>query len=115
VLAFVLAVSAFALVGLPPTAGFTGKLFLFASTWGRGFDWLIIVAAVNTAISIFYYLNMVRYAYTREPGEGEQAMARPHLWANAFGLLLAVGILAIGMLPGSVFELAAMAGQQLLP
>ncbi len=115
VLAFVLAVGAFSLVGLPPTAGFTGKLFLLSAAWGRGFDWLVIVAAVNTAISIFYYLSLVRYAYTSEPGEGGALLTRPAAWANAFGLLLATAVLALGVLPGSMFSLAAAAGQQLLP
>ena len=65
-LAFVLAVGAFALVGLPPTAGFMGKLFLLTAAWNRGYNWLIIIAALNTAISIYYYLNIVRHAYTQE-------------------------------------------------
>ncbi len=55
--AFTRAVAAFSLVGLPPTAGFMGKLFLLSAAWGRGYDWLVVVAALNTAISIYYYLK----------------------------------------------------------
>ena len=47
VLAFVLAVAALALVGLPPTAGFMGKLFLLSAAWDRGYDWLVVVAAAE--------------------------------------------------------------------
>lgn len=121
ILAFVLAVAAFALVGLPPTAGFTGKLFLLSAAWGRGFDWLVVVAAVNTAISIFYYLNLVRYAYTAEPDASAEAkggvaqFASPTTWANVFGLVLAAMVLALGVLPSPLFNLAAAAGQQLVP
>ena len=69
VLAFVLAVGVFSLVGLPPTAGFMGKLFLLASARNYGYNWLVVLAAVNTAVSLYYYLNIVRHAYTLdEPG-----------------------------------------------
>ena len=52
------------LVGLPPTAGFAGKLFLLSAAWDQGYHWLVIVAVLNTAISIYYYLGLVRHAYT---------------------------------------------------
>jgi NADH-quinone oxidoreductase subunit N len=54
-LAAILAVAAFALVGLPPTAGFTGKLFLLSAAWEQGYHWLVIVAVLNTAISIYSF------------------------------------------------------------
>ncbi|MDL2210210.1 NADH-quinone oxidoreductase subunit N, partial [Desulfovibrio sp. OttesenSCG-928-O18] len=66
ILAFSLAVGAFALVGLPPTVGFMGKLFLLTSAWDHGYNWLVIGLVLNSAIAIYYYLNMVRHAYTEE-------------------------------------------------
>ncbi|MBI4799755.1 MAG: NADH-quinone oxidoreductase subunit N [Desulfarculus sp.] len=111
-LAFVLAVAAFSLVGLPPTAGFMGKLFLLTSAWNRGYDWLVIVAAVNTAIAIYYYLNLVRHAYTREAeGEFVQPRADSALW----GGVLAAVILILGAIPAPVFKWAEAAGRQLMP
>ena len=65
-LAFTLAVAAFSLAGIPPTGGFTGKLFLFTSAFREGHLAIVIIGAVNTAISIFYYLNLVRMSYSKE-------------------------------------------------
>jgi NADH-quinone oxidoreductase subunit N len=65
-LAFTLAVAAFSLAGIPPTGGFTGKLFLFTSAFKAGHLAIVIIGAVNTAISIFYYLNLVRMSYSKE-------------------------------------------------
>jgi proton-translocating NADH-quinone oxidoreductase chain N len=111
-LAFTLGVAAFALVGLPPTAGFMGKLFLFSAVWGRGYDWLVIVAALNTAISIYYYLNLVRHAYTRDPAAEAPALSGVgRFWPG----LLAASVLLLGVLPGPVFDLAVRAGQELMP
>jgi NADH-quinone oxidoreductase subunit N len=110
-LAFILAVAAFSLVGLPPTIGFMGKLFLLTAAWNRGNNWLIIVAAVNTAISIYYYLNLVRHAYTSE-AEGDLPSPRP---GSAFwGGVLAAILLLLGVFPGPVFRYAEMAGELLI-
>lgn len=113
-LALALAVGAFALVGLPPTGGFMGKLFLFTAAWGHGYDWLVIVAALNAAISIYYYLNLVRHAYTQDqPGREPAAQPEPRFsafWAGVLALLL----LFLGVLPGPAFNLALRAGEALL-
>jgi proton-translocating NADH-quinone oxidoreductase chain N len=112
-LAFVLAVGAFALVGLPPTVGFTGKLFLLTSAWGKGYNWLIIVAAVNTAFSIFYYLNLVRYAYTAETVVTKEIDLS--IGAGGIAMLLACLVILLGSLPAFVYDLAFAAGKQFLP
>lgn len=115
-LALVLAVAAFALVGLPPTAGFMGKLFLLTSAWNHGYNWLVVVAAVNTAFSIYYYLSLVRHAYTTEVDDPARLQPAPVsraalLWGSA----LAVVLLLLGAVPKPVFDLALRAGGQLLP
>ncbi len=107
-LAMILLVSAFSLVGLPPTAGFMGKLFLLTSAWDQGYNWLVIVAAVNTAISIYYYLNLVRHAYTKDPNTISRPMKEGHLW---WGALLAGIVLILGIMPYTVFKYAIKAGQ----
>jgi proton-translocating NADH-quinone oxidoreductase chain N len=112
-LAFVLAVAALALVGLPPTAGFMGKLFLLSAAWSRGYDWLVVVAALNTAISIYYYLNLIRHAYTVE-ADGE-ATALPAGGAALWGGVLAGLLLLLGAVPAPVFRWAEAAGRQLMP
>jgi NADH-quinone oxidoreductase subunit N len=111
-LAFVLAVAALALVGLPPTAGFMGKLFLLSAAWNRGYNWLIIVAALNTAISIYYYLNLIRHAYTTD---AESGAAAPRSGGALWGGVLAAVLLLLGILPAPVFRWAEAAGRQLMP
>ncbi|MCJ7833135.1 MAG: NADH-quinone oxidoreductase subunit N, partial [Deltaproteobacteria bacterium] len=106
-LAFTLAVGAFALAGIPPTAGFTGKFFLFIAALNQGHLTLVIIAAVNTAISIYYYLNIVRTAYGQDP-DGLPAV--PLSFSNRllnYGLILA--ILLMGTLPAWFIELARTA------
>jgi len=105
--ALALAVGAFALVGMPPTMGFTGKLFLFTSLWGHGYDWLVIIGALNTGISIFYYLNLVRYAYTRE-AEGPRIIDAG-IASRSIALILAGIVLALGCIPANVYEAALAA------
>jgi proton-translocating NADH-quinone oxidoreductase chain N len=111
-LAFVLAVAALALVGLPPTAGFMGKLFLLSAAWNRGYNWLVVVAALNTAISIYYYLNLIRHAYTVE---AEVEAASPPPGGAVWGGVLAGLLLALGAVPAPVFRWAEAAGRQLMP
>ncbi len=111
-LAMILAVAAFSLVGLPPTVGFIGKLFLLSAAWDQGFHWLVIVAVLNTAISIYYYLGMVRHAYTGESEAPALTVSKGHL---VFGGVLAVIVLLVGMLPASLYGLAARAAAALRP
>jgi NADH-quinone oxidoreductase subunit N len=111
-LAFVLAVGALALVGLPPTAGFMGKLFLLSAAWDRGYNWLVVVAALNTAISIYYYLNLIRHAYTVE---ADSEAAAPAPGGVLVGGVLAGLLLLLGAVPAPVFRWAEAAGRQLMP
>lgn len=115
VMAMVLAVAAFALVGLPPTAGFTGKLFLITSAWNHGYNWLVVVAVVNTAIAIYYYLSLVRHAYTADVDEAALVPAGVSNINLTVGGILAVSLLLLGVLPGAVFQWADTAGRALLP
>jgi NADH-quinone oxidoreductase subunit N len=106
-LAFTLAVGAFALAGIPPTAGFTGKLFLFTAALNQGHLALVLVAAVNTAISIYYYLNLVRTAYGQDPnGLPEVDLSFSNRILN-YGLILA--IILLGALPSWFIDLAKTA------
>ncbi len=112
ILAFVLAVSAFALVGLPPTAGFIGKLFLFNSAWDAGFYWLVIIAVINTALAIFYYLNLVRHAYTLDEVAPSKITLSPI--GASIAVILALGVLYLGVMPQNIFDFLVQASQGIL-
>ncbi len=109
VLAFSLAVAAMSLMGLPPTGGFIGKLFIFTSAWGHGFDWLVVLAAVAAAMGAFYYLNFVRYSYTLDE---ERNKISAGVYESAVALALAVAVFAVGILPSFIlaFTKAASSG-----
>jgi NADH-quinone oxidoreductase subunit N len=110
-LAFSLAVGAFALVGLPPTVGFMGKLFLMSAAWNNGYNWLVIALGVNSGIAIYYYLSLVRHAYTEDKAPGQ-----PHdgsLFASAGAVLLAGLVLLLGIAPAFVYDFALSAGSTL--
>lgn len=58
---------ALSLIGIPPTAGFVGKLYLFNAAIQGGFYWLAIIGAMNSAISLYYYFKVVMVMYMQEP------------------------------------------------
>ena len=86
------------LAGFPPTAGFVGKFYIFKSAVQSGHIWLVIIGAVNTAISAFYYLRVVVTMYMREPEE--ELEFSPYSSTLVIGLIIAaIGVLLIGVLP----------------
>jgi NADH-quinone oxidoreductase subunit N len=65
-LSWILTISLFSLAGVPPTAGFFGKLFLLTSGAGAGNYLLIGYAAINMVISMYYYLRIVKAIFMDE-------------------------------------------------
>ncbi|SNR75799.1 NADH-quinone oxidoreductase subunit N [Desulfurobacterium atlanticum] len=107
VLAFAITVAAMALTGLPPTCGFIGKFFLLTGAWGKGFDWLIVVAALNTAISAYYYLKLVRFSYAEEGNEEKDISIS--LFDSSVALILSAIVFLIGIIPSPIYQLAIKA------
>ncbi|KAA0973429.1 NADH-quinone oxidoreductase subunit N [Paeniglutamicibacter gangotriensis] len=62
-----LIVSALSLVGTPPTAVFIGKVIIFTVTWDGGMAWLVVAAAANSVLSLFYYLRLFRPTFRSPP------------------------------------------------
>ncbi len=69
VLALTFSIFLFSLTGLPPFAGFIGKYLLFAAVVEKGLYWLAIVAVINSAISLFYYVRIIKAMYLEQPAE----------------------------------------------
>ncbi len=65
--AFALTVFLFSLTGIPPTFGFIGKLYLFAALIRTNYIWLAIVGVLNSVVSLYYYVKVVRYMYLVQP------------------------------------------------
>ncbi len=60
-----LAIAMLGFIGLPPMGLFLGKLYVFGALYERGWIWLMVLGAVFTAVSVYYYLNVVRMVYAR--------------------------------------------------
>ena len=94
-LAWVMALALFSLAGIPPAAGFFGKMFLLGAGAARGNHWFIIVAALNMIISLYYYLKVVRVMFM-DPAENpaSAAVIQPSV---KFGLIIcSAGIVLTG-------------------
>ncbi len=112
VLALTMMVGMFGLAGIPPTAGFAGKWFLFTAAIERGLFWLVIVAAINVTISLYYYLQIIKEAYLT-PAEDESAIrVSPIVTATAWAALGLV--LVAGFYPRPLWELAEQAARTLV-
>ncbi len=112
ILAFTLAAAAFGMTGIPPTVGFTGKFLIFSSALQKGFYALVIIAVINAGISAFYYLKMVRAAYTTSPDGAPAIEISPNV--KLLGVILTALILLVGIFPqpftGLVKEAVALVG-----
>ena len=97
-LALFLTIMLLSLAGFPPTAGFVGKFYIFRSAVASGQIWLVVIGAINTAISAFFYLRVVVTMYMKEPEEELNFRAYPASLIVAL-LLAVIGVLLIGILP----------------
>jgi NADH-quinone oxidoreductase subunit N len=106
-LALVLLVGMFALAGIPPFVGFIGKFMLLTGALQAGHLTLVILAALNTAIAIFYYLSVVRVAFTADPGD--RADVEVGFSTRAVGVILMVVIVYMGVAPNYILNVASQA------
>ena len=96
-LAWMMALALFSLAGIPPTAGFFGKLFLLQAAVGREMYWLVGIAGLNMILSLFYYLRVVRYMFMEKPLE---ETILPVAWSRStwLGLMIcSLGIVLAGV------------------
>lgn len=102
-LSFALVVSLLSLVGTPPTAVFVGKLTAFVAAWDGGLAWLVVVAAVNSVASLFYYVRWLAPMFARNSPRSVERSRRP--WAETATIIGAVVTVAIGVGAGLMLTL----------
>ena len=96
----------FSLTGIPGTAGFIGKFYLFNSVVRADLTWLAVIAVIFSAVSAFYYLRVIMYMFFREP-EVEYATKESINGPMAASLVLsAIGVLVIGLMPSAFWSAA---------
>jgi NADH-quinone oxidoreductase subunit N len=98
------------LAGIPPTAGFFGKWYLFKATIDAGLYGLAVIALVNSVIAAYYYLRVLVYMYMREPAAGAPvAVPMRSGYVTAALVLSALLVLVFGLAPGRYLDLAVSA------
>ena len=96
-LAMSLILGIFALAGVPPSIGFTGKLLIFTSAMNAGYFWLVLIGAVNGTICLYYYLKVIYAAYfIDDPGLPAIQLSLPIRLLN---YALAAIIIGFGFFP----------------
>jgi NADH-quinone oxidoreductase subunit N len=108
-LALALTLCLISLIGMPPAAGFMAKFYIFSGAVQHGLLWLVIIAVINSVISAYYYLRVVKVMWLGEPASAEKV---PASGALKLALSLACfGVLLLGIVPGLVMRLAEIAAQ----
>jgi NADH-quinone oxidoreductase subunit N len=93
----------FSLTGIPPTAGFIGKFYVFMEVIRAGYTPLAIIAVVFSAISAFFYLRIVMYMYMKEP-QREVVLTNSPAMSIALAFMSAM-VLVLGVFPSLLLDL----------
>ncbi len=111
VLALALTLCLISLIGMPPAAGFMAKFYVFRAAVLNDLVWLVVIAALNSVISAYYYLRVVKVMWFGEPASTDKV---PSSGAPRFALFVCcLGVLALGIIPGLIMKLAEVAGNLL--
>ena len=95
-LAFLMTLALFSLAGIPPFAGFFSKFFIFAAAFRSGFHLLVFIALVNTVLSLYYYLKIVKALYINKSDEPIAAF-RSDNYTRASLVLCTLGIVVLSI------------------
>jgi len=93
-LAIVMTIAMLSLAGIPLTAGFLGKLWIFISAFERGLYWVMVLAALMSAVGLYYYFRVIIAMYLKEPHDRKQdtkiEVTTPYIFALLLTTLLTV-------------------------
>jgi NADH-quinone oxidoreductase subunit N len=106
-LALVLTLCLISLIGMPPAAGFMAKFYIFSAAVQQNLLWLVVVAVINSVISAYYYLRVVKVMWLGQPASSEKVPSSGELRLAL--VLCSLGVLLLGIIPGSVMRAAQLA------
>jgi NADH-quinone oxidoreductase subunit N len=109
-----LTVCMFSLSGLPPTAGFIAKFYIFKTAVDSGHVTIALIGILTSIVSVYYYLRVVYFLYMKEPAEG-YAVPVAGVFATGALAISIIGIFVIGLFPTPLFEMAGAAARAMLP
>jgi NADH-quinone oxidoreductase subunit N len=109
--AFAMLLFMLSLGGIPPTAGFMGKFWLFSAAIDAHYYGLALIGVLNSAISLYYYIRIVVFMYLKKETIGSQPTTSPAL-AVVLGVAV-LGTLVIGVYPRLLFEVAELSAKTL--
>src|SRR5262249_22674340 len=112
-LAALLSLFLLSLAGVPGTAGFAGKFFIFRSTVESGLVWLTVIGVITTVVSFYYYLSVIVQMYMRAPSEEFTNVGRVGGWRVAL-FISAAATLYLGIFPSHVLDWATSAAFSVL-
>lgn len=107
-LAAVMSLFLFSLAGMPPTAGFIGKFYLFSGALEQGYLWLVIIGVLNSAASVYYYLRVMVYMYMK-PAEEEFDWFTVGAPVSLALVVAVAGSLIPGIVPSLLLQFAQQA------
>ena len=109
VLALALTLCLISLIGMPPAAGFMAKFYIFRAAVDNYLLWLVVLAVLNSVISAYYYLRVVKVMWVGKPASEEKV---PSSGAPRLALFLCcLGVLVLGIIPGLMMRLAELASK----
>ena len=100
------------LAGIPTTAGFVGKWYLFGAAVRSDYVWLAVLAVVMTTVSVYFYLRVVVAMYMRDPETGSDSLGLSGTMVGTLAVALVFTIL-IGIYPDPFLDLASQGAVQL--
>ncbi len=109
--AFAMLIFMLSLGGIPPTAGFMGKFWLFGAAIESGYVWLAVIGVLNSAVSLYYYVRIVVFMWLKNEPSGTEPVTSPTM-AFALGLMV-VATLLLGVYPRPLFEFAEASARTL--
>ncbi|GIW22867.1 MAG: NADH-quinone oxidoreductase subunit N [Candidatus Sericytochromatia bacterium] len=103
--AFVFSACLVSLAGLPPFGGFTGKFYLFVSAVNSGYTWLAFVGALNSVISLYFYVRIIKVMYFKDNKE-DLVLGLPNAASLTAAIISLVGILILFLVPSPFIQMA---------
>jgi len=108
-MAAMLTIFLLSLIGVPLTAGFFGKFYIFKAVLDANEVWITVLGLLNSAVAAYYYLRVLVVMYFKDPGEAVENLDAPGIGLKIAVYASALGTLVLGIFPGWVLDIATRA------